>query len=201
LVEANSSTATLRISLSYLGNQTHCIVSHRKYSQLRNATNSPQIRTKFWTPLHVSRLYKHSPVPALCRIWLARKFNPVPEMFRQAKSVIWMLSQQLRLCKVGDKWRWVWDISGMVLTRKNQSTRTETCPGAILSTTNPTHTALGSNPSLCSVRSEASRLFLCYTCSTLVEKSFCFRTLYTQVLTCKDTHIPLLQESNTYNHQ
>ena len=89
----------------------------------------------------------------------------------------------------------------MRIEKKNETTWSKSYPTATASNTKPTYTALGSNPSLCSVRSEASRLFLCYTCSTLVEKSFCFRTLYTQVLTCKDTHIPLLQESNTYNHQ
>jgi hypothetical protein len=74
------------------------------------------------------------PFPWSCRIWLARKFNLVPAMFRQVKGVIWIWCQLLRLYRVGDTSRWVWSI----LTRKNQSTPRGTCPSFTLSTTNHT---------------------------------------------------------------
>jgi hypothetical protein len=37
---------------------------------------------------------------------------------------------------------------GMILTGKNRRTRTESCPSATLSTTNPTLTEPGTNPGL-----------------------------------------------------
>ena len=86
-------------------------------------------------------------------------------MFRQAKSVICIQCQQLRLWKVADKWRWVWGIGG---TEKPKYSNRNLSQCHFVHHKSHTHTALGSNPSLCSVWSEASLLFLCYTCSILV---------------------------------
>lgn len=45
-------------------------------------------------------------------------------------------------------WRWVRSIGGITVTEENRSTRTEVCPSATSSNTNPTQTALGSKTGL-----------------------------------------------------
>lgn len=49
---------------------------------------------------------------------------------------------------------WVWSISGMILTRDNQSTQNRTCLCTTLSATNPTWTGLASNCIFCNDRPE-----------------------------------------------
>jgi hypothetical protein len=41
---------------------------------------------------------------------------------------------------------WIWGKGGMILTGKNRRSRRKTYPGVTFSTTNPTWTALGTNP-------------------------------------------------------
>jgi hypothetical protein len=43
---------------------------------------------------------------------------------------------------------WIWNNGGMILIRENRRTRRKTFPSTALSTTNPTSTTLGVNPSL-----------------------------------------------------
>jgi hypothetical protein len=74
----------------------------------------------------------------------------------------------------------------MKLTGENRSTCGKTCPGAILSTTNPTWTDPGSNPGLRDGRSATNRLS---------HGPPCCLTFFPQIRTNFDTNIITLLRS------
>jgi len=47
---------------------------------------------------------------------------------------------------VTETWKWLWNIDGIIVTGEHRRPRHKTCPSVILSTKNPTWTALTSNP-------------------------------------------------------
>jgi len=59
-------------------------------------------------------------------------------------SQVWPLCP----CKSNSKWKWVWNIDGIIMTGESGSTGRKTCPNATLSTTNFTWTNLGLNRGL-----------------------------------------------------
>ena len=115
--------------------------------------------------LHKSLLFSpcgsvQSSITVLTNLWSTNNYVKVCFLYPmlphiQDSNVLFERSQSSPACpsdKSSITIKLSMSIGGMMLTRENQSTGTETCPSATLSTANPTHTPAGGRNLACEVR-------------------------------------------------